>query len=81
MDKDLIEVMNKVRSSGYTIYECACGETFWPDRVWHCGLCGHHWPMSREDCWNCHKFPRPEKGHVLISRSEAEIDAAMEDTE
>lgn len=32
----------------------ACGEQF-DKEVWHCPVCAHHWPMSREECWNCHK--------------------------
>ncbi len=35
-----------------------CGETF-SVPVWHCPTCDHHWPMDREECWNCHKADRP----------------------
>lgn len=39
-------------------YECPiCHETF-SEKVWHCPICAHHWPMHREDCWNCHQYSR-----------------------
>jgi ParB-like chromosome segregation protein Spo0J len=39
-------------------YECPiCHETF-SEKVWHCPVCAHHWPMHREECWNCHKYSR-----------------------
>ncbi len=34
-----------------------CAEAF-DIPVWHCTRCDHHWPMSREECWNCHETKR-----------------------
>lgn len=37
------------------IFTCdECGDGF-DAEVWHCTVCDHHWPMNREECWNCHK--------------------------
>jgi 16S rRNA G966 N2-methylase RsmD len=38
-------------------FVCSCGETF-NAKVWHCQKCDHHWPMDRDDCWNCHQGKR-----------------------
>jgi len=48
-------------------YECpTCHETF-SEKVWHCPVCAHHWPMHREECWNCHKYSRgPDEGDTSI---------------
>ena len=39
------------------IYHCHCGETF-DKEVWHCPICAHHWPMTRDECFNCHRADR-----------------------
>ena len=40
------------------VFFCACGEAFFRE-VWHCKNCDHHWPLERQDCWNCHEGRKP----------------------
>jgi hypothetical protein len=42
-------------------YLCDCGEEFEED-VWHCPICDHHWPQTRQSCWNCHAYNRKDGG-------------------
>ena len=53
-----IEKVTYPRSNSMPLYRCeACGDEF-EIQVWHCFICGHHWPMAREDCLNCHEEQR-----------------------
>ncbi len=42
------------------LFHCKCGEAF-PEVVWHCGTCDHHWTMDRDTCWNCHEGRQPSE--------------------
>lgn len=58
------------------LFVCPCGETF-DAEVWHCPICAHHWPMSRDDCWNCHQAKRrgsPVAENVTLEDSEYAVD-------
>lgn len=49
-----------------------CSDVF-PEEVWHCPVCDHHWQMHREECWNCHSFSRtdPAPGNLDVHFSSA----------
>ncbi len=55
-EKELAELYAKLAREG-RLFLCECGEKF-DSLVWHCPMCAHHWPMSRAECWNCHKGKR-----------------------
>ena len=55
--RTLQEVLDKLQAEN-RLHVCgACGESF-DVKVWHCRHCAHHWPMSRNSCWNCHRGTR-----------------------
>ncbi len=35
-------------------FVCKCGESF-SAQVWHCPVCAHHWPLTKDECSNCHE--------------------------
>ena len=43
-------------------FSCDDCDEFFNEAVWHCKSCDHHWPMYRDQCWNCHApDPNAEK--------------------
>ncbi len=57
---ELSRDLDKAPGTRTDLFHCQCGEVF-PAPVWHCADCDHHWPMDREECWNCHKGRRADE--------------------
>lgn len=41
------------------VFTCPVCCDIFDTEVWHCKTCDHHWPMTRRECWNCHKEEAP----------------------
>lgn len=56
-----------------TLFTCGeCQESF-PEPVWHCRGCDHHWLIGDDECGNCHE-------HERDGYTSAPLDAAVEAT-
>jgi len=68
--ESLSRTKQRLDESGQTYFTCQqCGDMF-SNEVWHCPVCDHHWPMGREDCWNCHEYTRPEFREPVTEQDE-----------
>ncbi len=57
---ELSRDLDKTPGTRTDLFHCKCGEAF-PEAVWHCGTCDHHWTMDRRNCWNCHEGQPPDE--------------------
>lgn len=64
------------RAESPAAFTCECGETF-DQQVWHCKKCDHHWPMSRQECWNCTSAGKPSAASLDDAGRERRLRESM----